>query len=47
MSAPCLVITRRLCSSNKDERNLAERDVDYERVHDSRAVGVGTTSTEV
>ena len=29
------------------QRKLVERDVDCQRVHDSRAVGVGTTSTEV
>ena len=44
-SAPCLVVTRPLCSSNK--KNVVERDVHCQRVHDSRVVGVGTTSTEV
>ena len=46
-SAPCLVITRRLCSFNKEIWSNETPTHDCQRVHDSRAMGVATTSTEV
>ena len=41
--APCLVITRRLCSSNAE---IWSNGTVMQRVHESRALGVATTSTE-